>query len=598
MKMIISLFLAVTLMAGMMLSPSFAFSESENDKASISSLSDVQRNSVGILNYLAYLTQEITAQKGNKLYLEDAYSALYNNTYLSSIDEATLGMIKSMLTALHNFQMIATKRERLEYIYEQNQAQAIRNAIPNPLSVMNVIMSGSWQKALVSVVYMAVDSVNSYTSSKLAADNQFLQDNWELDDEEKEVLHNGHLESLQYAWEIVHDYGFDSKLALYEDDINRFVEWKNKKNLDARIQFLESNRAVFQAFGEYWLMLAESYYDYGNMEKCLNAVQSYEDFGTRIFNKDYHYAKVLPLAIAAAASVYDNDRYVTDASRYASLILANCDQEDWVLRYYAAQTFVDLAGRTGEKAYLQKAYDIVLDNVNHLAGQQKKNNKVYLADVELEKLPDPSSKTKISEALTKKKKDEIEKYNNGLKETRKTALPPVSDALVLNCDLLFSLIQQVEADTKRVNGILYGDGEPLFLNPVMDALYHEVEEQNTEQIVSQVTFSGKEMKIPAYLLTEKSTVSLGVIDSNGKITIVDDWTIKSVERKNTADVSSFIATLSSKSVPDFEKGSSAWISINPYGDEHTQEIQVTFTIEGNNSIVVPVILTVLFFHII
>ena len=582
MKRFVAWLIALALVVTCCCSTGSVVAESDNV---MSSLSDTQRNSIGVLNYLAYLTMEIQSQRGNRLYLESAYSSLYNNTYMNAIDEVTLGQVKSLLTALNNFKMIAVKRDRLEYIYEQNQAQAIKSAIPSPLAVMNIIQSGSWQKALVSVVYMAIDSVASYNASKSAADLEYLQAGWVLDDEEAEVLHRGHLDSLDYMWEIIHDYDLPSDLAIVEDDISRFVEWKNNSNLVARIQFLESNRDVYQAFGEYWLVLAESYYEHGDMAKCLEAVNCYETYSTRIFRKDYHYAKVLPMAIAAAAEVYDDEQYIAEAGRFADRIIANCDQEDWVLRYFAAITYVELAGKTGDKSFLRKAYDIALNNVNYLVPKQIANNNTYLAAVKPETVPAGS---------TKAKKTEIEAYNKGLQEARKVAVPPVSDALMLNCDLLFSLADQLvigEADIARADGILHGHGSALFLNPFIDNLYRFEETPGIDLGQIDIVFTGKEIKIPARYLTENTVITVGGLDASGKTFLIDDWSIKSVERKDPSDISSFIATFTSSKASSFSytEGSTVWINLNPAGDDHTSNIQVTFSVMTKTDFLIPYI---------
>lgn len=49
------------------------------------------------------------------------------------------------------------KKERLQYILEQGQADAIRSAIPNPVSVMSFVHSGNVFKTLTSLAYMAAD---------------------------------------------------------------------------------------------------------------------------------------------------------------------------------------------------------------------------------------------------------------------------------------------------------------------------------------------------------------------------------------------------------------------------------------------------------
>ena len=577
---ITALVILISVMQRVSLSQAESGMEGENV---MTSLSDTQRNSIGVLNYLAYLTKEIESQKDNRMYLESAYSTLYNNTYMNSIDAVTLGQVKSLLTALNNFKMLTVKRERLEYIYEQNQAQAIRNAVPSPLAVMNIIQSGSWQKALVSIVYMAVNSASLYNSNKSAADLQYLQDGWELDDKESEILHQGHLESLEYMWEIIHDYNLPSELAINEDDIDRFVDWKSDKNLVSRIQFLESNREVYQAFGEYWLTLAESYYENGDMAKCLDAVKSYETYSTRIFRKDYHYAKVLPLAITAANEVYDEENYIIEATRLASRIIANCDQEDWVLRYFAAETYVELAGRTSNELYLQQAYDIALNNVNYLSRKQIANNHDYLADIKPVSVPAGS---------TSSKKKEIETYNKGQTEMRKVAVAPVSEALILNCDLLFSLAEQMkisESEQSKISGILYGYGDVLFYNPLLNDLYYFTSKESISATDIDVSFDGKEIKIPVCYLTEGTAISVGVLDASGKMLSIDGWAIKTVERKNKDDIETFIATLSSSEAFNFKysEGSTVWINFNSYGDKHTPEMRFVFSVASKTEFFVP-----------
>ncbi len=584
MKKIVSIIIVLVLLFSFGLAPSYAEENTEGENV-MSSLSDTQRNSIGVLNYLAYLTKDIEAHKDNKMYLEEAYSALYNNTYMNAIDAMTLGQVKSLLTALNNFKMLTVKRERLEYIYEQNQAQAIRDAIPSPLAVMNIVQSGSWQKALVSVVYMAMESATSYYSSKNSADLQYLRDGWELEDEESEILHQGHLDSLEYMWEIITDYNLPGDLAINENDIDRFVDNKNNKNLVSRILFFESNKNVYQAFGEYWLTLAESYYEKGDMEKCLEAVKSYEAYSTRIFRKDYHYAKVLPMAITAAGEVYDAETYEKEVSRYASRIIANCDQEDWVLRYFAAETYVDLAGRTSNNEYLNKAYNIAINNVNNLARNQIKLNQEYMAELKPVEVPEDS---------TNSKKEEIQNYNKGQAETRKTAVPPASNALVLNCDLLFSLADKLQVDViakDNITGVLYGHGDVLFLNPILNSLYSfdGVEALSSNDI--DVSFDGKEIKLPARYLTDYSEISVGVLDSAGKSSTINGWKIQTVNREKKEDLTTFTATLTSEEASHFSysEGSTVWINFNPYGDEHTPDMQIFFSTVNKVDFLIPYI---------
>ena len=105
-------------------------------------MTDEQRNSLNMLNYLTVLTKEINDSKGSRLYLEGVYSLLLNNIYPNAVDMKTQAHLANILDTLERYRMIAVKRERLEYIYEQNRAQAMRQVIQSPLSVLNDVQSG------------------------------------------------------------------------------------------------------------------------------------------------------------------------------------------------------------------------------------------------------------------------------------------------------------------------------------------------------------------------------------------------------------------------------------------------------------------------
>ena len=108
--------------------------------------------------------------------------------------------------------MINVKRERLQYIYEQNQAQAIRSAIPNPLGLLSAVESFSLRKLVASIIYMAVDSVTSYNAYKNQAELQYLQDGWALDDEESSILHESRKGTFSYMVRMVNEYSLPGEI--------------------------------------------------------------------------------------------------------------------------------------------------------------------------------------------------------------------------------------------------------------------------------------------------------------------------------------------------------------------------------------------------
>ena len=69
--------------------------------------------------------------------------------------------------------------------------------------------------------------------------------------------------------------------------------------------------------------------------------------------------------------------------------------------------------------------------------------------------------------------------------------------------------------------------------------------ENKKEIVplgDVIAFNGKEITVPAYLLTENTIISVGGLDNNGKVFSINDWNIKSVDRKDPNDLYSFVAT--------------------------------------------------------
>ena len=112
-------------------------------------LTTIQRNSINMLNYITVLTQAINESSGSRVYLESAQSSLLNNIYPNAVDTKTQSQINNLWRTIDGYRMISVKRNRLEYIYDQNRAQALRQAIPNPLGLLSAVQSGGVLKSAV-----------------------------------------------------------------------------------------------------------------------------------------------------------------------------------------------------------------------------------------------------------------------------------------------------------------------------------------------------------------------------------------------------------------------------------------------------------------
>ena len=533
-------------------------------------LDETQRNSISMLNYLAVLTQEINASQNSRMYLEEVYSMLINNTFPNAVDSRTLSQLTGILDTLEKYRMIAVKRERLDYVYEQNRAQAIRSVVPSPLGLLGAVKSFNLSKLAVAVVHMPVDSYTSYTSHTAQTDMQYLREGWKLDEEAATALHESRKSTFSYMVRIVGDYGLPGDLTLSESAVDEFVQWENNDNVTQRLQFLEANFDTYQALGTYWIVLAESYYENGDYGKCLDALASYEALDTRIFRKDYEFARVLPLAVISAGQTLSGSDYVTSVEHYLTLIHDNTDYDDWASHYFAAQTYIDLYARTGTSSYLEKAYELAVNNVNCLVNEQRELNTTYLA---------PVVEAEEPKGATEEQKEEIKAYNRMLKETRKTELPPVSEPLLLNCELLFALAEELDidqAEQERIDRMLHGTGDRLFLSVPIDNLFR-FESSTIDTAELAVAYNGRELTLPASLVSGNAVIRVRAINAEGQETVFDDWSVSKVERKTESVLETFSATYTSVSARDYAFKPDATIIILVYASEESTEAAASFT---------------------
>lgn len=549
-------------------------------------LTPTQRNSINMLNYMTVLAQNVNEAKGNQLLLESAYSALVNDIYPNAVDTKTQAQITSLMDTIDEFRMISVKRERLEFIYEQNRAQALRKAIPNPVGLLSAVQSKDLLKTAASVLYMAVDAASSYEAATSQADLQFIKDGWELDDAESAALHNSTKNALMYMFSVVRDYNLPGDYALNRESVESFVQWAGKPTSQniGKIAWLEDHESTYGQFGPYWLELAKDYYEAGSKntdyyDKCLSAVAKYESVSSRIFRKDIDFAKCLPMAIISAKETMERTDYVETAKRYCELIMSNTKDTDWELRYFTAQTYLDLYAQTNEADYIERAYKIAFSNVNELVDAQRSLNASYLAEYkEIEPQKD----------ATKRQKDEIKSYNKLMKEEREIALPPVNEALYLNCDLLFALASErniPDSEKNRIEDILHVNGERLFLTKSLDDRFWFTGD-HTPVLESEIAveFDGDELTLPAVCVTDRSVVYATVTGANGSTTILNDWVVTEVDRSNASDSDTFLVTYESELGDDYdyEVGDSITITVIPVEETPENCFEFKFTVNRGN----------------
>lgn len=499
----------------------YAYKDNYTAKVVNDGLTAEQKNSIAMLNYLATLVQEINASRNSRMFLEEAYASLINNTNPEEVNELTESHLCSLLDTIEGYRVIAVKRERLEYLYNQSKAKAIREAIPNPMAVLSAATSLDVKRLVASIAYMAVDSISSYNAYNDELDQSFLQDGWALDDEEAAALHESRKYAFLFMIEMVREDNLPGELALSEKAVENFVTWTTNDNVVQRLQYLESEEDTYRGFGNYWLARAECYYELKDYESCLDAIERYSEYQADIFRKDYYLAQIMPKAIAAASEVYSTLEYIAYAEEHLKTLVDNTESSEWALRYFAAQIYTDLYIKSKDIKYLNLAYELTLNNVNILVNEQKALTATYLDDVQEIAIPDDASKDE---------KKQVKDYNKALKETRKTELPAIYEPLLLNCELLFTLIEKVDissSERAKIDSILGVNGSTVFLTIPMANRYA----LSAKNIEVTATFAKTTLTIPVYCVSASSVVRVSVTE-NGQTTVYEDWAVKEVERSD------------------------------------------------------------------
>lgn len=548
-------------------------------------LTETQKNSLAMLNYLTTISQEIDSQNNSRLFLEEVYSLICNNLNKETIDEQTQLRATNLLRFIESYRINAVKRERLQYLYNQDKANVMRKAIPDPLAILSIANADSLGKLLTSLTYTIADSYNNYKTHNNDLDKQYMLSGWELDDHAATVLNNNRIDMFNYMINIIRENDVPGMYALSEDAVKKFSEYKVEDNVYQKIQFFEAKKETYLYFGSYWLDLANCYFDISQYEKCLECIDQYKNLSIRIFNKDIEYADALPNAIVSAQKIFEGDKYISVAEGFVNDIVKNAKEENWSLLYFAAQVYVDLYSKTNEIKYLEYAFKIVLNNINELIKNQKQINDTYLSDLMEQKLPDNINYSSNKEKKEEKKK--LDDYNSSLKEKRKTELVSIYEPLVLNCDLLFALAEKIELSEQQkihINGMLMvNTSTPIFLSKPIEEKYSF----NFKTEKPSANLNKNEIIIPANLLVENAKIKVSIVNPNDEPKSYEDFTIKKVVR-NGSSISDFEAYYTSDKFKDHKWSLGTKITVTIDNGEAYNPIVMEFEVtEYKDNFIIP-----------
>lgn len=510
---------------------------------SISELTEEQMNSVNMLNYLTVLMTEINNSKENKVFLDEVYSSLHENTN-PKVDKETQEMLSSLLDSIENYRNANIQRDRIQFMYDRNQSNLLKNAIPNPIGLLSAVRSGSKLQAVASIAYMATDAIVNYNSAKNDAELEFIKKNWEVEDAFNETLHEIRKSMFGYLIEISNAYDIDKEYSLTEGRANEYIKWKNDSNLPRKIKWFENNINEYIGYANYYLDLATFYYENKEYQKCIDAIYSYKKMHVGIFREDYNYAKTLTYGVLSLFELIENNRRVLANSSLSNDIIAerNISQfldekiveyentiiiflqeildnmkKDWVLRYFVINAYVELGKNKSYSWCLMNAYDEVRKNIVELHNRQSELNNEYLA---------PVKKNEIPQDATKEKRKSIESSNKQLEEMRKKDMVPILYALAYHLDI-YNELKEKFPDAPNCDDVISSDSWLFFYVPYNN-LYLKTD---YPQMFDIDLTKSREVCVPLIYVQEQSSITAKVIKkTTGEVILIDDFKIDFVDR--------------------------------------------------------------------
>lgn len=517
---------------------------------------DTAKTSIAMLNYLATESTLIEKSKNNRMALDEIRRKIENVTNPSIVDIQTQGYLNNLLQSLTGMQLATIQREKLQFMYENEKAQVLSQSLPNPLYLLSM-RNLDPIKLIATAALMTMDSFIRYKSASNSAEMKYLLGDLDLQAEDLKNLAELTGGYFNYMIDISRAYNLNVSESLNRDSIGNFINYILDDNLQRKCQWLEDNYSLYSNYGPYWLGMVHTYFDLGLYEKCLHAIQKYEDIQAPIFRKDYDFASALPKVILALSYIYgDTKAYQESVNRYLQKLIDNTSDSDWSLRYFAAQVYISLAGLINKDQNLTSAYNILLRNLVYLSREQDNLISQYLADIV------------DSRTLTGKQKKEEENINKELRKLRKTELPPLHSGLALHCQVLFPLMeelnktseQQIQAGGILSNTFVIPALKHKYLNYTYNypsRLFNVSKNINglggfiVSPVVGVITvvsglneWKNLKLKIPASLLSSDSKIDINITGPESSYLRSDiDFDIKNVSRKGTTNIEEFTTEL-------------------------------------------------------
>jgi hypothetical protein len=278
-------------------------------------------------------------------------------------------------------------------------------------------------------------------------------------------------------------------------------------------------------------------------------------------------------------------------------MLNNITEEDWALRYFAAQAYISLAGFGDREQNLNVAYNLLVTNITYLSRKQEENTNQYLKPIT------------DDNTLPQRQREEAKKINKELRDKRSKELPPLHSGLVLHCQVIFPLMDELKISPTQRNRVKTMINNSFFV-PVYRKLYigeditfpsksFSVEQANTDGLLKTIllgvtvvgaipyllfpnnNWPGTIITIPSPYVTSETKISINITENNNIIYHITDsmYAVKKVTRTRDQNINSFVTELATIFYSEAEE--EGYIIRQSIKINKNQNYKLTLTLDTN-----------------
>ena len=430
--------------------------------------------------------------------------------------DLTTPYINSFNDTINNNKLINQKRERLQYMYEQNRSMTIASLVPNALHMVNIALNARDPlKAIIAVGGAALSSYTNYTTTKQQAELQLIQEQWELDDQQKKIFENVQKDLRTYLSNICLKYGFENEDLASPQTLQSFVEEcsnynfseifkiddeNSRKNL-ARNYYFAINTVQFKnelyMFPEYWAEIVKATYLLDNYPETLKAISNFEKCYVETMYHDDLYATIMEIkAYCILEKIRSLEEDPAILETVVDSILKMSPELDWTKQYFCVELYKELYQITKDKSLLEKI-DLFTEVINKLARIYESNLKDYISGEFIKTINDgideniKNTKSNISNyqsenkdnktsGITKKdNKAEIKKLKTDLKDLKayKKEVKIIELQLLPPSNSLLLALTKEYIDLCTEVGLNNSENFNLIINKIQKLLYDDYSQE-------------------------------------------------------------------------------------------------------------------------